>query len=159
MPRRLLASLMLWTVFMVLPSALPAASAADTNTPAARAAAAQAAVLAAPIPQSVFIIPKSAAEGVDPFFPLSTRLTASAGNGNMNRPPPAVELVVKGFSGSASSPLVIINDRTFGVGDEKDVTGGQGRTRVRCVEIHLKEETVIVEAGGERRELRFRSSK
>jgi hypothetical protein len=69
------------------------------------------------------------------------------------------ELVIKGFSGTPARPLVIINDRTFGVNDEQEVVTPQGRVRVRCIEIRLKDEATIVEVNGGRRELRIRRGK
>jgi hypothetical protein len=95
---------------------------------------------------------------VDPFFPLSTRLNVVDSN-STNKPSVLGDLVLKGFSGTAASPLVIINDRTFGVGDVKEVVTAQGRARVRCLEIRLKEEFALVEANNERRELRFRKGR
>src|SRR5881296_1340854 len=90
--------------------AAPMGLAADSNKPAAKAATAPAdparskpadpPTAPAAIPQSVFIVPKSRAEGVDPFFPLSTRLAAVDASAT-NRSAAVEELVVKGFSGSA----------------------------------------------------------
>src|SRR5437899_4068581 len=71
--------------------------AAETNSPAAKAAASQAARLATPIPRSVFLMPKSRVEGVDPFFPLSTRLAAAGHDGATNRPAALHEPAAKGF--------------------------------------------------------------
>src|ERR1051325_10222702 len=128
-----------WSLASVL-CVLTAGQAAETNSPATRAAAARAALLATPIPRSVFVLPKSRVEGVDPFFPLSTRLAAASHDSVTNRPAALVKLTVKGFSVSAASPLVTINDTTFAPGDERVVTTTEGRARVRCVEIRVQEE-------------------
>lgn len=121
-----------------------------TNTPPAEA----------PIPLSRFAMPTDGG-GKDPFFPLSERLRvvrASVTNPT-SAPPVVIEFFIKGFSGTAAFPLVIINDKTFAVDDEKEIVTPQGRIRVRCVEIRLNEEIAVIEARGERRELRFRRGK
>lgn len=112
----------------------------------------------ADIPQSILTIPKTRKEGVDPFFPLSIRVAATETVSPTNRVAVMGELIIKGFSGRPESPLVIINDHTFGVGEDGDVTTPQGRMRVRCVDIQLKTESAVVEVNKERRELRFRSN-
>ncbi len=149
----------------VLASAALAQAAATNATPPGAVATNSTATLgeaaspAAPISQSVFVIPRSRAEGVDPFFPLSTRWDAMDTASSTNRPAPVEELAIRGFSGTAKSPLVIINNRTFGVGDEIEVVTEHGRVLIRCLEIRTKDEIVIVEAGRERHELRFRRGK
>jgi len=155
-----------WTFLVSVLGSAPVAFAAATNSDTSRAGASpsksattNAAPAAAPLPQSVFVVPKSRLEGVDPFFPLSRRLDVMDVSNSTNKTFVVGELVVKGFSGTTATPLVIINDRTFGVGDEKEVVTAQGRARVRCIEIHLRDESVIIEANSERRELRFRSGK
>jgi hypothetical protein len=133
----------------------PSAPPAKSSTPAAT----NAAPVEIPIPQSVFVIPQSRGDGVDPFFPLSTRLQPAAPSNSTNKTAAAGELVIKGFSGTPAHPLVILNDRTFGAGDENEVATAQGRARVRCIEINLKDESTIIEVNGQRRELRFRRGK
>ena len=137
--------------------------AVTTNAPAAKPSAptatTNAAPVEAPIPQSVFIVPRSKGDGVDPFYPHSTRLELVAPTSSTNKTQVVGELVIKGFSGTPAQPLVIINDRTFGVDDEKEVVTPQGRVGVRCIEIRLKDEATIVEVNGERHELRFRRGK
>ena len=138
------------------PAAKPSAPTATTNSDKSRA---DAAPVEAPIPQSVFIVPRSKGDGVDPFYPHSTRLELVAPTSSTNKTQVVGELVIKGFSGTPAQPLVIINDRTFGVDDEKEVVTPQGRVGVRCIEIRLKDEATIVEVNGERHELRFRRGK
>ena len=163
---RTLLAVLLGSVLPTFAASSPASAAASTNLAASKSGTtntdrsrADAVPVFAPIPQSVFVVPKTRTEGVDPFFPLSKRLEVSTAINPTNPPAVVGELMVKGFSGSAASPLVIINNRTFGVGDVGDVSTPQGRVRVRCLEIQAKGEYVIVEANNERRELRFRSGK
>ena len=116
------------------------------------------------IPQSVFIVPTSPSEGRDPFFPRTIRLfagTRPASNINVRTNPPsfAVELALKGISGTRERPLAIINNQTFAPGEEGDVVTGTRRVRIRCVEINVPAETVVIQIGNERRELRLKPSK
>ena len=62
-------------------------------------------------------------------------------------------LVIRGKSGAADRPLVIINDVTFAVGDERDVITPQGRIRIRCLQI--VGDLAVIEANGQHHELRF----
>ena len=133
-----------------------AALRAAPTDPAAKAAApaqTNAAALQSPIPRSVFVIPGSPQDGRDPFFPESTRIYKT--NVKPTGKSVAGDVVVKGFSGTSKGPLVILNDHTFGPGDEGDVTAASGRVHIRCLSINLKDETVLIEANGERRELRL----
>ena len=140
-----------------------------TNTPPSNASNASPAPAPAPvaaeIPQSVFIVPTSERQGRDPFFPRTTRLfassapTVSIGVVKTNQPSVAVELVLKGISGSPERPLAIINNQTFAVGEENDVVSGARRMRIRCVEINVAAESVTIQVGNERRELRLKQGK
>ena len=119
------------------------------------------AVIAAPVAQadktnkvettrSVFILPSNPKEGRDPFFPNSNRpyeIAAAANTQTGN----VTSLVLKGISGSQNHRLVIINNHTFATGDTGDVVTSDGRVRLRCIEI--KTNSVIIEVGGQRREL------
>lgn len=141
---------------------LPAAS---TNTVAAKPAAARNEVAAPaellPPPQSVFVIPKKASEGKDPFFPNATRVY-NTGIEVKPKGPPMVnmsDLTLKGISGTAAEPLAIINNTTFTTGEDNDVITTAGRMRVRCVEINMSLGTVLVQVGGDRRELRLQGKK
>ena len=104
------------------------------------------------VSRSVFVIPKNRNEGRDPFFPTSTRLYESVTSKN-----PAAgdltSLVLKGISGPPDHRLAIINNHTFGIGDEGDVITPHGRIHLRCVEIKAK--SVVVESGGQRHELSY----
>ena len=105
-----------------------------------------------PIPRSVFNQPKSPKEGRDPFFPNSMRMFATvvipkASTNDLN------SLVIRGKSGAPDHPLVIINDVTFAVGDERDVITPRGRVRIRCLQI--VGDLAVIEANGQHHELRF----
>ena len=107
---------------------------------------------------STFKIPTSLNEGRDPFYPNATRF--------LNRPvEPApdnthvpVVLEFKGISGTPERPLAIINNRTFAVGEEQEITTSQGRVKLRLLEIDPKAMRVKVIAQGETRELLFGKS-
>ena len=155
----LAATLWLSPVAFALATNAPAAKPATLATRPAAPATTNAASVEVPIPQSVFIVPSSHVEGVDPFFPLSTRLIVAPPTTSTNKPAQVAQLVINGLSGTPERPLVIINGITFGLGDKLDLPKAQGRTRVRCLEINLNDETAIVEVNGERRALRFRGGK
>lgn len=130
--------------------------------PPTRATPAKPATNAAPaqldIPKSVFVVPTSLKEGRDPFFPNSTREYGST-DGKAVKAPTSAEamLDLKGFSGVGGHRLAIINNHTFGAGEEGEVNTPAGRIRIRCVQI--KDDSVVVEIGGETREIQFRVKK
>ena len=141
--------------------ALPAA---NTNSPSANPGAGKTEVMSPavllPPPQSVFVIPRKPAEGKDPFFPSATRVYAVETPAKVPNPVvPVGDLSLKGISGSAAEPLAIINTTTFTTGEENDVITSAGRMRIRCVAINMGNGTVLVQAGGERRELRLQARK
>jgi hypothetical protein len=105
------------------------------------------------VSRSVFVLPTNPKEGRDPFFPNSTRPYEDAASKN---PGDLSSLVLRGISGSVDHRLVIINNHTFGVGDEGDVITPHSRIHIRCVEI--KDNSVVVESGGQRHELSYVSS-
>jgi hypothetical protein len=113
---------------------LSAAVPADTNAPA----------------KSIFILPSSPSEGRDPFFPNSMRPYEEAMS---KRPVELTSLEIKGFSEIAGHRYVIINNHTFGAGDEGDVITPQGRIHIRCLEVGP--DSVLVESGGARHLLKF----
>jgi hypothetical protein len=96
--------------------------------------------------RSTFVMPSNPGEGHDPFFPDSLRPYESAVV--TNHTAEITSLSFKGISGPPGNRLVIINNHTFGAGDEGDVTTSQGRIHIRCVEI--KADSVVVESGGQR---------
>jgi hypothetical protein len=105
---------------------------------------------AAPVPlRSVFVVPASAQEGRDPFFPESSR--THEGTAVSNRTAGINDLTIKGFSGKRNHRMVIINNHTFSAGDEGDVKIPGGRIHLRCLEIHAT--MVVIEVNGQKREL------
>ena len=103
---------------------------------------------------SAFIMPATSKDGRDPFFPNSTRPyqtavvpTAASMELNLN------SLVLQGISGTPPHQLVIINKRTFAVGDFSEVSTSQGRFHVHCLEINAK--SCVIEVNGQRHELRY----
>jgi hypothetical protein len=115
-------------------------------------------------PESRFVLPQTPAEGKDPFFPESLRPypapPAPAVTNRLQAPTPApvtvaADLRLQGISGPPQRRLAIINTRTFAVGEEEDVPTSTGRARVRCLEINA--DSVVVQVGQQRRELRPRS--
>jgi hypothetical protein len=130
---------MKWRIYIfwmfVAGATLPLAAApADTNTP----------------PKSVFILPTNPNEGRDPFYPNSLRPYQDFA------PKRAVDLTalrIKGFSEIAGHRYVIINNHTFGEGDEGDVITPGGRVHIRV--LSLGTDTVLVESNGSRHLLRF----
>jgi hypothetical protein len=106
-------------------------------------------------PRSVFTLPSNPSEGRDPFFPDSARLSGKA-TAAKPRVADASALVVNGFSGPLDHRLVIINNNTFGAGDEGDVVTSTGRLHLHCLEV--KTNSVVVEVGGQRRELFYKNN-
>jgi hypothetical protein len=128
-------------------AAQPAAAVTTNTAPAVQ-----------PLPQSVFYVPTSIQDPVkDPFFPQSTRLrkfVPVAMATNVPPPKPMVKLELKGISGTVGQPLAIINSRTFGEGEEGDVTTGNGHARIRVVAI--SSDSVTVQVNGEQQVLHLR---
>jgi hypothetical protein len=127
-------------------------SLAAASLPVAAADASRPAAATPSVPLSVFNQPTSPREGRDPFFPGSMRLFASmvipkANSNDLS------SLVIRGKSGSSDHPLVIINDVTFAVGDERDVITPQGRIRIHCLQI--VGDLAVIEANGQHHDLRF----
>jgi hypothetical protein len=105
--------------------------------------------------KSVFVIPAAPQEGRDPFFPESTRLRPVMRVAAPNAPPAVPELELKGISGAANLRLAIINNRTFGSGEEGEVICNAGRVRVTCMDI--KDDSVRVSINGQERVLHLRA--
>lgn len=133
----------------------PAATNRAVETAGAETKSAPPALTDQPIPQSVFTVPKKKEEGKDPFFPASTRAGAEISTKPTGPAPVVAELLLKGISGTAENPLAIVNTTTFTTGEENDVITKVGRMKIRCLEINMSAGTVIIQVGGERRELRL----
>jgi hypothetical protein len=118
-----------------------------------------------PIPRSVFEVPKTPKDGRDPFFPESARpFGATAGRTNTAAAPTAINLAFKGLAGTAGAQFATISlvgvegvtaSVNLAAGEEGDIVTPTRRIRVRCIEI--KGDSVVVETGGVRRELRLRA--
>jgi hypothetical protein len=102
--------------------------------------------------RSTFVMPANPTEGHDPFFPDSLRPYESAVVNN-NHTAEITSLIFKGVTGPPDHRLVVINNHSFGSGDEGDVTTSQGRLHIRCVEIRA--DSVVIESGGQRVILNF----
>ena len=136
---------------------------ATTNAPAASKSgdfAVQPPFIEPAVPQSAFRQPRKLTEGRNPFFPLSNRHIGTEATTKTNIVvAPTAELALKGISGTPEQPLAIINDRTFTANEEGDVVTRAGKIRIRCVEINMSAGTVLVQVGGQSRELRLAPSK
>jgi len=98
--------------------------------------------------QSVFILPTSATEGRDPFFPESTRaMETAAAAANQTHTVEITSLKVPGVSGSPGHYLAIINTHTFAVGEEGDLKTGGGSVHIKCLSI--QPDAVMVEINGQ----------
>jgi hypothetical protein len=93
--------------------------------------------------------------GKDPFFPNRVLVPVAKAPS-----PKAADtsrlLQLKGFSGAVNRRLAIINNQTFEVGEEREVTTSGGKIKIRCVEIG--DDSVLVELPnqGGRKELQLR---
>jgi hypothetical protein len=101
--------------------------------------------------RSVFVMPTSARDGRDPFFPESSRPYEDSAT--VTNHPQVANLTVKGLSVEHGHAMVIINNHTFAVGDEGDVLTGGKRVHLRLVDIRAG--TAVIEVNGSRRELRI----
>ncbi len=142
--------------------------AAQTNQPAATAAppagpvvrpAAELATLMTAIPKSEFVFEAEVSK--DPFFPKSGRLRPAAPASAPGTAPTPQDLTsglaLKGFLGSPTRPLALLNNRTCAPGEEVLVKVPGGQLKVRCVEIRQKSVVVTVEGEPGRKELFLRA--
>jgi hypothetical protein len=102
------------------------------------------------IPKSVFVYPKNATQGRDPFFTASTRVfDNNPDNQSKNSGPSLTDLTLKSIMGNSPHAFAVINNHTFAPGEEGDVITQNGRRlHIRCVDIDTKSMTATVEAGG-----------
>src|SRR5476651_93322 len=70
--------------------------------------------------RSVFVLPTNPNDGRDPLFPDSLRPYESAVVVVTNHTAEITSLIFKGVSGPPGHQLVVINNHTFGAGDEGD---------------------------------------
>jgi len=131
--------------------------------PGKKKAASPTVTKAVEIPRSVFVMPTNPQEGRDPFFPRSMRPFTSpiaVVTVRTNPPTPTTlleDVTCSGISGTIEKPLAIINNRTFEVGEENEIVSGGRTVRIRCLEINRTNGTVLIQAGGERRQLQLLS--
>ena len=104
-------------------------------------------------PHSTFIQPANSSEGRDPFFPSSIRPYQGAVVPGAHPAADVGTLVIQGFSGAPDHRLVIINNVTFAVDDDAEVSTSQGRIHIHCLEIGVN--SAVIEANGQRHELRY----
>jgi hypothetical protein len=108
------------------------------------------------LPQSVFMVPASPADGRDPFFPRSTRGQPKVVERKEAKGPDTSLLVLNGISGPPRR-TAIINGRTFERGEAGEVRMASGaRVLITCEEI--TESGAVVRVGTQRKELRLRGS-
>lgn len=109
--------------------------------------------------RAVFDMPANPQEGRDPFYPQSMRPYANPVQpANVTNAAPATladgVLKLKALSGTPEHRLALINNHTFDAGEEAAVSTDRGRLTIRCVVINT--DSVVVQVGSERRELRLR---
>jgi hypothetical protein len=136
-----------------------AAATLVSSTPAgageqkAAGASAKAAVwVPAPIPQSVFELPNTPADGKDPFFPKSRRPYANQGLKTPTTAPVVTHtLILNGLTGPPHRTCMI-NGQTFDIGEEANVNDSGVKVRIKCLEI--RDNSVLIQLpSGDRREL------
>jgi len=107
------------------------------------------------VAKSTFVMPRNKVEGRDPFNPNSTYpYVGSAPSGGTKPVSVAVDLKLTGIGGTPDRRLCTINGRTFGKGEDGEMTVGGGKVQVHILEI--LEDSVVLTVNGEQRELRFR---
>lgn len=124
-------------------------------------AAPSASQTAEPSPEPVIresVFQDEAGKGKDPFFPKSSRRAVKLPSINAPVAAPIVQLSLKGISGSSSSRLALINNRTFAVGETASVRIVGGSVNVRCVEINENSVVVTLEGDPEPKELQLRKN-
>jgi hypothetical protein len=107
------------------------------------------------LPQSVFAIPATPAEGRNPFFPASILAVAAPARVTPETPVESFSFVLNGIT-SPPRRTAMINGRTFEPGEEGEVKmPSGGRMLIKCEDI--KADSAIINVGGKRRELKMRS--
>lgn len=137
----------------------PPAPAAQTDPPAAPTArgVGPAKLELGPVPRAEFV--DDPATTKDPFFPNSTRRMVRRSESATPAPPPSAStgLVLKGFLGSPTRPLALINNQTCAAGEEVIVRTPGGQVKLRCLEIREKSVVIAIEGEPGRKELFLRS--
>lgn len=145
----------------ILSVSLGGGAATDRNRGAAPAGAAEPGSARDEIPRSVFEIPSSPDEGLDPFFPKSTRLFGQGPSRTDAAPAVRVTLALRGLAGVPGDRLATLTTREnpprsliLAEGETGTLNTKAGEVRVRCVQI--EDDRVLVEINGVRQELRLR---
>ncbi len=100
-------------------------------------------------PKSVFIIPTKPQDGRDPFFPDSIRPYEASVTHTVKAAPSITDLTIKSILvNQRGQAFAIINDQTFGTGDEGDVITSNGRRlNIKCNDINPAKGTVTISSG------------
>lgn len=106
------------------------------------------------IATSDFSIPANAAAGRDPFFPMRVIVSGSAQVSTNTVAPVTQNFLLQGISGTKAKRFALINGRTFGVGEDGEVTVGRSKVRIQCISI--EEDSAVVESGGRQQKLKLR---
>jgi hypothetical protein len=101
--------------------------------------------------RSVVVMPNSPKEGCDPFFPDSTSLYQSS-HPTVVTPHTNLADSLK-LVGILGSSFANINGVTFAIGETAEVKTSAGPVSVRLLQIKTQDESVVIEANGQRREL------
>jgi len=155
------AQLLCLTASLFIPMAnLGAKDSAAGNTkappPPANVALAESPKSAVAIPQSVFVVPVTAREGRNPFFPNVPQPQVAQVHPEERKMADFSALVLNGLTGPPQR-TAMINGSTFVEGEAGSVKlPGGSRMAVQCEKIN--DDGVIVVVGSERRELRLRRS-
>jgi len=99
---------------------------------------------------STFTLPKSPRDGRDPFFPNATSLYMTA---TPTKPVMDNSLQMLKLMGFLNTSYATINKVTLGVGETQEVGTPAGPVSVRLIEIKAQDESVVIEANGQRRTL------
>jgi len=111
------------------------AEGAETNRPPAEVV----------IPKSVFV--SEGDIGKDPFFPNSTRTKRRSPEDPVKKPVQqdlSQLLVLKGITGPPEKRIALINNLPFAKDEEGEVKAGNGKVKIRVLEIGEKSVTVSI---------------
>ena len=111
------------------------AQGAETNRPPAEVV----------IPKSIFV--SEGDVGKDPFFPNSTRTHRRAPEDPVKKPVQqdlSQLLVLKGITGPPEKRIALINNLPFAKDEEGEVKAGNGKVKIRVLEIGEKSVTVSI---------------
>ena len=134
----------------VLSLAVTDAMAQATNNPAAGP-------VLKPIPKSVFVIPTSPAEGLDPFFPNSTRAPGSVQPEKQAHPDSGPSLfVLNGVNLLPGNRTAMINGRTIAEGETAQIPTANGDVSVHLLEFK-NNNVVVIQFGTQTQELHMRN--